>query len=71
MSETAFILDKLNAPPFSMELNSLAFANMSPQQLQQLAYDVFAHFHPKKSRYFAAQEAPQQTAGVPCGILPY
>lgn len=61
MSDTQFVLDKLNAPPYSMGLSSLGLAELGPQGLLQLVSDIFSKFHPKGVRFDVSKEEPATT----------
>ena len=56
-----FVLDKLNAAPYSMGLSSLALAELNPQGLLQLVSDIFSKFHPKGVRVDVSKEEPNHT----------
>ena len=61
MSEIQFIVDRLNEPPFSMQLTLVAFDEKSPFELLEIVNSIMAHLS-SEHRIDLRDETPEGTA---------
>eukprot|EP00898_Chlorokybus_atmophyticus_P000366 jgi/Chlat1/132/Chrsp1S03227 len=61
MAEIQGIVERLNAPPFSLDFTLVTFSNKTPEELKQLLNDVFATIS-QVQKVDLRDEVPEQTA---------
>mmetsp|Transcript_38618 Transcript_38618/g.46742 ORF Transcript_38618/g.46742 Transcript_38618/m.46742 type:complete len:696 (+) Transcript_38618:167-2254(+) len=61
MGDVSFIVDRLNAAPFNLELSMVTFSEKDPQELLQCFSDIFAAINPNQARDIKSETQEEMT----------